>query len=161
MIKAYPEVKIRRFDTVTVMQCYTKAPGAAVSRVLDEALAGWRSRVVHWAMANIRMTIAKKQKEVDGYLDEKPEITTFGLSLINAGQEVLHEKSADTHNRCSPDCKSCKLREITEEVRAMVATYLDVEDSAPVGDGNGLSTELRPGIFEAWKRASGDPETEV
>ena len=96
MIKAYPEVKIRRFDTVTVMQCYTKAPGVAVSRVLDEALAGWRSRVVHWAMVNIRMTIAKKQKELDGHLDEKPEITTFVLSLIDDGQEVLHEKSADT-----------------------------------------------------------------
>ena len=231
LIKAYPEVRIRCFDTVTVMQCYTEAPGVAVSRVLDEALAGWRSRVVQWAMVTIRMTIAKKQKDVrkgpnlkrsggwgqvlakwagslfegkpvdeyhedpieghetigglrrtarsvaklpgvmlagaklgrklDGYLDEKPEITTFVLSLIDDGQKVLHDKSADTHNRCSPDCKSCKLKAITEEVRAVVVTFLDVEDSAPVDDGNGLSTELRPGIFEAWRRASGDPETEV
>jgi len=240
LIKAYPEVKIRRFDTVTVMQCYTDSPGAAVSRALEGALAGWRSRVIQWAMVNIRLTMAKKQKEVhkgpslkrsggwgqvlakaarrqmygrragilfegkpvdeyhedpieghetigglrrtarsvaklpgvtlagaklgkelDGYLDGKPEITTFILDLIDEGQKVVHDESTGSCDRCSSGCKGCKLKEITEEVRTVISTYLEAEDTEPVNDGNGMSTELRPGIFEAWRRASGDPETEV
>ena len=88
---------------MTVMKCYTEAPGAAVCRVLDEALAGWRLRVVHCVMVNIRMTIAKKQKEEVGYLDGKPDITIFVLNLIDDGQEVLHEEPIVKHNRCSPD----------------------------------------------------------
>jgi len=226
LVKAYPEIKVRRFDTVTVMQCHTESPGAAVSRALDEALAGWRSRVIQWAMVNIRMTIAKKQKDVhkgpnlkrsggwgqvlakaarrqmygrragilfegkpvdeyhedpieghetigglrrtarsvaklpgvtlagaklgrelDVYLDLKPEITTFILGLIDEGQEVVHVESTEMRDRCSSKCKRCRLKEITEEIRTVVSTFLDTEDTEPVDDGNGMSTELRPGIY--------------
>jgi len=58
---------------------------------------------------------AKLGRELDGYLDGKPEITTFILGLIDEGQKVVHVGSTEMRDRCSSECKRCKLKEITEE----------------------------------------------
>ena len=46
-------------------------------------------------------------------------------------------------------------------MRLAVAVHLGTSDVGPVETYNLVSTELRPGIFEAWAYASGDPDVYI
>eukprot|EP00972_Heterocapsa_arctica_P009064 1334584-Heterocapsa_arctica.AAC.1 len=55
-------------------------------------------------------------------------------------------------------CRMCQLESITDEFRTALGGWIGATDLAAVsGD---VSTNLRPGLFEAWTAFSGDPDVE-
>jgi len=101
----------------------------------------------------------KLSVNLDQFLDADDSIIPFVMQLIDEGTKVEHD--ADSKSRCSAMCRKCKLEEVTDGVRKVMAETTGATDTQPVVDRGGVSTALRPGLIGAWQRFAQDPDDQI
>jgi len=110
-------------------------------------------------LPSVMVAGGKLGRALDQYLDDNPQCVTFVTQLLHDGQEVAHDH--DGGGQCTPHCRQCVLNKFTNQATEVFAELTGAVDVSAVNDGQGLSTALKPGLFEAWRKFSGDPDTEI
>ena len=66
--------------------------------------------------------------------------------LVHAAQDVEHTDDCKSGN-----CSKRQLDDVVTRFRAKLAEIIGATDTEPVDKSNAVVTELRPGLFRAWR----------
>ena len=96
-------------------------------------------------------------KALEDLATARPDFLELIQTLLTKGAKVAHTCTSHPNEVCL----RCRLEEVTTVARETIAKAVGAVDTEPVDDLNGLSTNLRPGLFEAWAKRSGDPDGSI
>jgi len=97
--------------------------------------------------------------ELDRHLKKHSEDVQLISRLGQRAIKVQHDRTK--HGKCAQGCDACLREEATQRFRQALAEIMVAKDVEPVARSNHVAMNLRPRIFGAWQKFSGDPDTEV
>jgi len=97
--------------------------------------------------------------ELDRHLKKYPEDVQLSSRLVQRAIKVQHDRTK--HGKCAQGGDACLREEATERFRKALAEIMGATDVEPGARSNHVAINLRPGVFGAWQKFSGDPDTEV